>query len=95
MPNAIKVGDEILVNTATAGPQDDPAIAALAGGRFVVVWTDWSQSGADVSQTALSAQIFNADGSKAGDEFVVNTTALGAQDDPVVATLADGRFIVG
>jgi hypothetical protein len=95
MPNAIKVGNEILVNTATAGPQDDPAIAALAGGRFVVVWTDWSQSGADVSQTAVSAQIFNADGSKAGDEFVVNTTALGAQDDPVVATLADGRFIVG
>ena len=29
MPNAIKVGNEILVNTTTAGPQDDPAIAAL------------------------------------------------------------------
>ena len=46
MPNAIKVGNEILVNTTTAGPQDDPAITALAGGRFVVAWTDFGQSGA-------------------------------------------------
>ena len=95
MPNAITVGNEILVNTATAGAQDDPAIAALAGGRFVVTWTDWSQSGADTSQAAVRAQIFNADGSKAGNEFMVNTTTLGTQDDPVVATLADGRFIIG
>ncbi len=40
--NGVKVGGEILVNTATAGDQDDRAITALANGGFVITWDDTS-----------------------------------------------------
>ncbi|MFN0192472.1 MAG: calcium-binding protein [Aestuariivirga sp.] len=43
-----KIGGEILVNTTTAGDQLDPSIAALADGRVVVSWTDFSSGTADI-----------------------------------------------
>ena len=59
------VGGEILVNTATAGPQDLQEITALPNGGFVVTWRDASQGvgGAtgDTSGLAIKAQIFTAD----------------------------------
>ena len=68
-----KWGNESLVNTTTAGNQTDAAVTGLANGRFVVTWTDDSHVGSDTSGTAIRGQIFNADGSKAGGEFQVNT----------------------
>ena len=59
------VGGEILVNTATAGPQDPQEITALSNGGFVVTWRDLSQGAAgrpDTSGYAVKAQIFTADG---------------------------------
>ncbi len=87
-------GSEFLVNTSTANSQYRSAITALADGRFVVAWTDWSMSGGDTSSAAVRAQLFNADGSKAGGEFLVNTTTASSQSDPKIAALADGRFVV-
>ncbi len=94
MPGVIKIGSEFLVNTTTTGAQELPAITGLTNGRFVVTWTDWSQNGADISQAAVRAQLFDADGSKAGDEFLANTTITGIQTLPVVTSLADGRFVI-
>jgi hypothetical protein len=37
----------IAVNTTTSGYQATPAITGLAGGGFVVTWSDGSQSGGD------------------------------------------------
>jgi Ca2+-binding RTX toxin-like protein len=84
---------EFLVNTGTTGSQLDPAIAALDGGRFVVAWVDDSGNPAD-SNGAICAQVFNADGSKSGAQFLVNTTTLSYQQQPVITTLADGRFAI-
>ena len=81
-------GDEFLVNTATADDQLLPSIAALADGRFVVAWTDNSLSGDDPSSNAVRAQIFNADGSKSGGEFLVNTTTTSGQGDPSITSAA-------
>jgi hypothetical protein len=67
-----KQGSEFLVNTTTAGPQPEPEIASLLGGRVVVVWTDYSQTGGDTDTTAIRAQIFQA-GSKQGSEILVNS----------------------
>ena len=91
--NGTKSGPERVVNTTTIFDQFDPAIAALADGRFVVAWDDTSLTGGDSSQ-AVRAQIFNSSGSKSGVEILVNTTTPFIQADPAVATLADGRFVV-
>ncbi|MGO4835088.1 hypothetical protein AB4144_22800, partial [Rhizobiaceae sp. 2RAB30] len=89
-----KIGDEFLVNTTMADFQGESSAAALTGGRFVVTWTDTSASGGDTSLAAVRGQIFNADGSKAGGEFLVNTTTESAQATSSVAALAGGRFVV-
>ena len=89
-----KVGHEILVNTETGSGQYYPAIAVLADGRFVVAWQDDSGQAPDTSGSAVRAQIFEADGTKVGDEFVVNTTVESNQKDPSIVALPDGGFVV-
>src|SRR5262245_61628354 len=92
-----KSGPEILVNTTTTSDQEHPSVTALKNGKFVVVWHDFNQpgSGADTSFDAVRGQMFNADGSKMGAEFVLSGAAqtLGVQQDPTVITLNDGRFV--
>ena len=46
----------MLVNTQANGDQFDPALAAIAGGGFVVSWTDLNGAGADDDQ--VKAQLF-------------------------------------
>ena len=81
MATPVKWGNEFLVNTNTANDQDVPAITGLADGRFVVMWEDDSHTLNDTSD-AVHGQIFNADGSKAGAEFRVNSTKDGEQIFP-------------
>ncbi len=90
----IRFGGEFLVNTTTVDDQEHPAITGLADGRFVMTWTDWSRKGADSSKAGVYAQLFNADGSKAGSEFLVNTVTKYSQYRPAVTALADGGFAV-
>ena len=94
MTTPLKWGTEFLVNTTVASDQFESTITALANGRFVVVWTDESQSGGDTSGSAVRAQVFNADGSKSGAEFLVNTTVANSQLQPTITALADGGFVV-
>ncbi|MBB4041073.1 Ca2+-binding RTX toxin-like protein [Microvirga flocculans] len=89
-----KSGDEFLVNTSTTEYQTEATITALPGGRFVIAWSDYSQSGGDTSDYAVRAQIFDGDGSRIGNEFLVNTTTLYDQREPTITALADGRFVV-
>jgi Ca2+-binding RTX toxin-like protein len=89
-----KQGAEFLVNTTTTSYQWEPTITALADGRFVVAWEDWSESGNDTSGAAVRAQIFAAGGQKQGGEFLVNTTTTSFQSVPTITALADGRFVV-
>jgi Ca2+-binding RTX toxin-like protein len=91
--NGSKSGTEFVVNTTTSSDQTGAAVTALAAGRFVVAWSDFSQSGADTSHYAVRAQVFNANGSKSGAELLVNTTTLGYQGDPRLSGLADGGFV--
>lgn len=84
---------EILVNGAIAGDQILPSVAALADGRFIVVW-ETSDPSIDGSLQAIRGQIFHADGSRAGAEFLINTTTAQGQRNPAVTALRDGGFIV-
>ncbi|MCC2981318.1 beta strand repeat-containing protein [Sphingomonas sp. IC4-52] len=92
--DATKIGNEFLINSTTAADQAAPALSALQTGGFVATWVDNSKLGGDASVSSIKAQLFSASGTKTGAEFLVNTTALGAQDQPVVATLANGRFVI-
>jgi len=87
-------GAPFLVNTTVNGHQQNAALHALKGGAFVAAWEDDSQTGADASSWAIRGQIFNADGTKRGFEFLINTTTEGSQRDPQVTVLSDGRFVV-
>jgi Ca2+-binding RTX toxin-like protein len=90
-------GLPFVVNTEMAGPQLSPVVTAMPGGRFVVSWTDYSgqftQTG-DTSGTAIHAQMFDADGSKAGSEILVNTTTPDEQSESSIVALANGNFVI-
>jgi len=72
----------------------DPRVAALPSARVIVVWVDDSSSGTDDSGTSIQAGYFSIDGSPLGPPFQVNTTILGDQTMPDVASATDGRFVV-
>ncbi len=85
-----EVKAEFQVNTAMAADQARPAVA---GGpdRFVVVW---DAVGANGGSAGLYGRLFYGDGTVLGAEFPVNVTAADAQQEPSVAMLANGKFVV-
>ena len=95
---AVRIGGEILVNSATVGGQDNPQIIVLTDGGFVIAWVDSSEGigGAtgDVSGWGIKAQMFAADGAPVGTEILVNTATEGDQFDPELAALSDGGFVI-
>ncbi len=89
-----KFGSELLVNTTTAGMQLEPAVATLGAGRFVVAWTDFSQTGLDTTGTAVRSQIYNNDGTRSGNEIVANVATAGDQVLRSAVELGDGRVLL-
>ena len=85
------VGSEFRVNTTTANSQQNPTIAGLLDGGFVVTWMDSAKDG---SGWGVFGQRYNASGVASGAEFQVNTTAASNQQLPTVAALGDGGFVV-
>ena len=88
-----KVGTEILVNTATFGPQFGQQITALGNGGFVVTWTDASGVG-DTSPNGIKAQVFAAGGARVGTEILVNTATSGTQAGALITTLVGGGSVI-
>jgi len=92
------VGNEILVNTATANAQQFPQMTALSNGGFVVTWLDGSQGvgGAtgDSSGSAVKAQVFAAGGTPVGSEILVSTATEGDQGGGQITALSNGGFVV-
>jgi hypothetical protein len=82
-----KSGPEIQVSTTHVDPNHRPAIAGMIDGGFLVTWMDarWDRR--------VRAQRFSIDGSKAGDEFQVNT-ADGFHESPIVTRLLDGNYVI-
>lgn len=82
---------EFQVNGTSTGVQDEPVVAALSDGGYLVVWT---ANGQDGSLEGIYAQRYLANGQATGSEFKVNTYTLSAQDMPSVAGLKGGGAIV-
>jgi hypothetical protein len=92
-------GVEFRINSTLASFQNQPTIAALSSGGFVVAWTDASQTPGDTSSQAIRARLFDASGNPvayngSSNDFVVNTTTTFNQQQPAVAALAGGGFVV-
>ena len=91
---ALSENAPFLIDTATQGALTRQATATLADGRVVVAWQETTGSFGDNSGSAVHARLLNADGSLAVAEFLVNSTTLGDQREPVVAALAGGGFMI-
>lgn len=85
------LANEFLVNSKVSGVQTDASIAALAGGGFIITWTDMS---GDASGSGVRAQMFDANGLAIGSEFQVNSATLNNQDQSSVTALSNGGFVV-
>jgi len=104
-PSGAKVGTEFAVNQFTSFNQRNPAIAALADGRFVVVWVSEQQralaappsTNSPISYGLASvdvyARIFSATGVPTTGELLVNTSSA-LCSSPKVAAAADGTFMI-
>jgi len=87
--DGIASGSEFLVSTSVSGDQIKPEIAVRDDGRFTIAW-----EGPDSHDKGVFAQSFDSDGSRIGDEFRVNTSVSGNQDNPAIAMADDGDFAV-
>ena len=86
-----KLGGEFQVNQFSDFNQRTPAVAVLNDGRFVLVWVSELQRGD--SSVDIYARLFNADGTAAADEFLVNTST-NICANPSVAGLLNGGFVI-
>jgi hypothetical protein len=78
-----------LVNTHRYGDQFAPQISSI-GASYLVAWTSLGQDG---SREGVYGQFLNADASTAGSEFRVNTTTVGPQMHPSIASDGSQRFL--
>ena len=85
-----EAGGEVQVNQTTAGHQEQPDVAALSDGGFVVVWT-----GADVEGgTNVFLRRYLGTGAPLGGESTVNSSTTGDQGAPAVTGFAGGGWLV-
>ncbi len=95
-PAGQKVGGEFLVNQFTSFNQRSPAVAALSGGGFVVVWVSEQERFTDDAggpSVDIYGRLYAASGAAVGNEFLINTgTNICA--NPKVAAASDGGFMV-
>ena len=82
-------GPEQRINTQLYGDQFAPQIAG-GGTNYFISWTSLGQDG---SAAGIYGQFLNSDGSQSGGEFRVNSTTMGSQQEPTMASDNAGRFL--
>lgn len=101
-----KVGGEVLVNQFALLDQQQPAVAALPNGNFVVAYVSertvlrvFGETIFRIDQRPptprvdINARLFDATGAPLGDEFTVNTDSLPC-GTPAIAAGDDGAFTI-
>jgi hypothetical protein len=84
------VGPDFHVNSYTTADQRRPAVAVDGAGNFIVLWDTLDRGLA--GPRSIVAQRYDAWGQRVGGEFQV--TAAGRGEQPSVAPVGGGRFIV-
>mgnify|MGYP001551398632 CR=1 FL=1 len=88
--NAGAGGTPFYINSHTYGDQYLPRISSI-GSDYLVTWTSLGQ---DSSREGIYGQFVHDNGSLTGGEFLVNTTTLGQQMHPAVASDGATEFLV-
>lgn len=78
-----------LINSYTYGDQYNPRISVI-GGDYLIVWTSLGQDG---SREGVYGQFIHEGGSPVGNEFRVNTTTVGQQMQPALASDGASQFL--
>ena len=82
---------QVRANATTAGSQSAPAVAALPGGKVVVVW----EGAGPGDDAGIFARIRYPDAGFGTDpEFLVNEVTDGTDSEPAVAADSAGNFLV-
>ncbi|HEY9880895.1 MAG TPA: DUF4347 domain-containing protein, partial [Leptolyngbyaceae cyanobacterium] len=84
-------GSEFLINTTRTNDQDYSSVTGLTNGSFVVTWSSLGQDG---DGYGMYGQRYDASGSPAGSEFLINTNTISDQISSSLASLSDGGFVV-
>jgi large repetitive protein len=84
-------GSETAVNQYTTSNQQDVSVSVGENGNFVVTWSSLDQDG---DLQGVYARQFDASGVPLGNEFRVNTTTSGNQQNPTVSLDKNGDFII-
>lgn len=84
-------GNEFQVNNQSLGFQWDPVVEMDAAGNFVIAWGSYLKA---TNKSIIRARRFNAQGVAFGDEFAVNSDAIGSHAVPALAMNLTGAFVV-
>ncbi|MDB6117837.1 MAG: hypothetical protein JWO08_1618, partial [Verrucomicrobiaceae bacterium] len=89
-------GELAVINTAVG--QNNPRIAALTGGGFVITYSESGRTEGSVvdssSQSNIYARRFDNAGALQGSEFLVNTATYLSQSTPTISRLSGGGFVI-
>lgn len=86
----VAVGDQVLVNTATANHQTRPSLAYQTDGTLVVAWQSLGQDG---HGWGVYSQRFAADGTRDGAETLIVQTTAGSQTGVRLASNPTGGVV--
>lgn len=93
-PSGSAVSPEFIVGASTASAKFYPDVAALAGGGFVINWTEEGTTLGQSVDDTIRGQLYNNDGSANGGEFLIDPGTNGRQTFSSVAALTGGGFVV-
>ncbi|MEO1366004.1 MAG: SdrD B-like domain-containing protein, partial [Acidobacteriota bacterium] len=85
--------NQVQLNSYTPDGIDVPDVAPLPDGGFVAVW-EGDSAGNDNSSNSIQFRRFDRDGNGLAPQYQVNTYTPNDQEEPRVASAADGSFVV-
>jgi hypothetical protein len=88
-----QINSNFLINSYTAGNQNDPRLAVQPNNNFIVTWTSYLPNG---DSYGIYAQRFNAIGLPLGSEFRVNSNTIttNVKHSPSIGVQTNGDFVI-
>ena len=85
-----KLNSEFLIHEYGTDRRPNPNIGTFDDGKFIIAWSGLCKD----DNVGICGQQYEANGTKFGSEFLVNTHISNKQELPSVGTLSDGKFVV-
>lgn len=82
---------EFQVNDLIYSAQVNPTVTTLANGNFIIAWETSAQASGN---SDIAGQLFDANGSKIGGEFLISSDDAGVQELADIVALENGGFLV-